>query len=109
MKELFFMTLLCNLQCEDPRCHVWQHISCVIVPEKPMEGSPSVPELFYCELCRLSRADPYVYHVLFCSVYSSGTLCTSMFSLVQLCAPSVLYFMCNSFMIHFFGHFISYW
>jgi hypothetical protein len=45
---------------------VWQHISCVIIPEKPMEGSPPVPELFYCEICRLTRADPYVSHVLFC-------------------------------------------
>ncbi|GAV62069.1 SAP domain-containing protein/zf-MIZ domain-containing protein [Cephalotus follicularis] len=47
------------LKCEDPRCHVWQHISCVIIPEKPTEGNPLVPELFYCEICRLSRADPF--------------------------------------------------
>ncbi|XP_059431222.1 E3 SUMO-protein ligase SIZ1 isoform X2 [Corylus avellana] len=47
------------LQCEDPRCHVWQHIGCVILPEKPMEGNPPVPDLFYCELCRLNRADPF--------------------------------------------------
>jgi len=25
-----------------------------------MEGIPPVPDKFYCELCRLSRADPYV-------------------------------------------------
>lgn len=56
--------LLFNWQCEDPRCHVWQHIGCVILPEKPMEGNPPVPDLFYCELCRLSRADPYVSLVL---------------------------------------------
>ncbi|KAM1695408.1 hypothetical protein ACFXTI_029487 [Malus domestica] len=47
------------IKCEDPRCQVWQHMGCVIVPEKPMEGNPPVPELFYCELCRLSRADPF--------------------------------------------------
>ncbi|GAB4850791.1 SUMO ligase siz1, variant 2 [Ancistrocladus abbreviatus] len=46
------------IKCEDPSCQVWQHISCVIIPEKPTEGSPSVPQ-FYCELCRLSRADPF--------------------------------------------------
>ncbi|XP_059660604.1 E3 SUMO-protein ligase SIZ1-like isoform X2 [Cornus florida] len=48
------------IQCEDPKCHVWQHIGCVIIPEKPMEGvQPESPEIFYCELCRLSRADPF--------------------------------------------------
>ncbi|KAJ7947780.1 E3 SUMO-protein ligase SIZ1-like [Quillaja saponaria] len=47
------------IKCEDPQCHVWQHISCVIIPEKPMEGNPSVPDVFYCEKCRLSRADPF--------------------------------------------------
>ncbi|KAJ0020114.1 hypothetical protein Pint_32211 [Pistacia integerrima] len=48
------------IKCEGPRCHVWQHMSCVIIPERPMEGIPPVPDLFYCEMCRLSRADPYV-------------------------------------------------
>ena len=47
------------VKCDDPRCHVWQHINCVIVPEKPMEGVLPVPDKFYCELCRLSRADPF--------------------------------------------------
>ncbi|XP_042482031.1 E3 SUMO-protein ligase SIZ1-like isoform X3 [Macadamia integrifolia] len=47
------------IQCEDPRCHVWQHLGCVIVPEKPMEGAPPVPPQFYCELCRINRADPF--------------------------------------------------
>ncbi|KAJ6803556.1 E3 SUMO-protein ligase SIZ1-like isoform X2 [Iris pallida] len=48
------------IQCEDSRCQVWQHIDCVIIPEKPMEGvQPEVPSCFYCELCRLSRADPF--------------------------------------------------
>ncbi|KAJ6793623.1 E3 SUMO-protein ligase SIZ1-like isoform X2 [Iris pallida] len=48
------------IQCEDSRCQVWQHIDCVIIPEKPTEGiQPEVPPCFYCELCRLSRADPF--------------------------------------------------
>ncbi|KAI4385501.1 hypothetical protein MLD38_003520 [Melastoma candidum] len=47
------------IRCEDPRCNVWQHITCVVVPEKPMDGIPPIPERFYCELCRLSRADPF--------------------------------------------------
>ncbi|KAH7560992.1 hypothetical protein JRO89_XS10G0155600 [Xanthoceras sorbifolium] len=57
------------IKCEDPRCPVWQHMSCVIIPEKPMEGNLPVPDLFYCEICRLSRADPYVSHC----VQSDGT------------------------------------
>ncbi|KAL8092333.1 E3 SUMO-protein ligase SIZ1-like isoform X1 [Apium graveolens] len=45
------------IKCEDSRCNVGQHKNCVIVPEKYAE--PVVPETFYCELCRLSRADPF--------------------------------------------------
>nr|WDV57326.1 SIZ1a [Ipomoea batatas] len=49
------------IKCEDPKCHVWQHISCVIIPEKAIEsGTPPIPPgTFYCELCRLTRADPF--------------------------------------------------
>ncbi|XP_071711972.1 E3 SUMO-protein ligase SIZ1-like [Rutidosis leptorrhynchoides] len=48
------------IQCEDKKCNVWQHIGCVIIPEKPMEGMlPVPPATFYCELCRLCRADPF--------------------------------------------------
>ncbi|KAF5182567.1 E3 sumo-protein ligase siz1 [Thalictrum thalictroides] len=47
------------IQCEDPRCRVWQHISCVMIPEKPMEAVPAVPPQFYCEICRITRADPF--------------------------------------------------
>ncbi|KAI9196046.1 hypothetical protein LWI28_020500 [Acer negundo] len=47
------------IKCEDPRCFVWQHMSCVLIPEKPMEGNLPVPDLFFCEICRLSRADPF--------------------------------------------------
>ncbi|PIN16421.1 hypothetical protein CDL12_10931 [Handroanthus impetiginosus] len=48
------------VKCEDPRCNVWQHIACVVIPEKPMEGIlPKPPETFYCEICRLNRADPF--------------------------------------------------
>ncbi|KAI3511753.1 hypothetical protein L1887_18910 [Cichorium endivia] len=49
------------IKCEDPRCNVWQHINCVIIPEKPMEGIlPAPPPKFLCELCRLGRADPFM-------------------------------------------------
>ncbi|KAM6597956.1 hypothetical protein CsatA_008480 [Cannabis sativa] len=47
------------IKCEDRRCNVWQHISCVIIPEKPMESHPPYPDPFYCEICRLTRADPF--------------------------------------------------
>ncbi|KAJ8768699.1 hypothetical protein K2173_023603 [Erythroxylum novogranatense] len=47
------------IKCDDPRCAVWQHVGCVIIPEKPMENDPQLPNLFYCEICRLSRADPF--------------------------------------------------
>ncbi|KAK4753793.1 hypothetical protein SAY87_001897 [Trapa incisa] len=48
------------IMCKEPSCHVWQHMSCVLIPEKPTESNlPPVPELFYCELCRLHRADPF--------------------------------------------------
>ncbi|KAH0922437.1 hypothetical protein HID58_022455 [Brassica napus] len=56
------------IQCEDPRCHVWEHVGCVIIPEKPMGGNPPLPDSFYCEICRLTRADPFwltVAHPLF--------------------------------------------
>jgi hypothetical protein len=48
------------IQCEDAKCQVWQHITCVLIPDKPTEGvRPEVPPHFYCELCRLNRADPF--------------------------------------------------
>ncbi|XP_062156490.1 E3 SUMO-protein ligase SIZ1-like isoform X2 [Alnus glutinosa] len=47
------------IQCVDPGCHVQQHIGCVIIPDKTMEGIPPVPPLFYCEICRIKRADPF--------------------------------------------------
>ncbi|XP_026433698.1 E3 SUMO-protein ligase SIZ1-like [Papaver somniferum] len=49
------------IQCEDPRCQVWQHIGCVILPDKPMERVPPIPPQFFCEICRIDRADPYTY------------------------------------------------
>ncbi|XP_047055123.1 E3 SUMO-protein ligase SIZ1-like [Lolium rigidum] len=49
--------LLGNLvKCED--CQGQQHVDCVQIPEKPT-GRPEVPAHFYCQLCRLKRADPY--------------------------------------------------
>ncbi|CAM6097031.1 unnamed protein product [Calypogeia fissa] len=46
------------IQCDDSKCGVWQHISCVVIPEKPVE-EPEVPSQFYCELCRINRSDPF--------------------------------------------------
>ncbi|KAF8403052.1 hypothetical protein HHK36_011146 [Tetracentron sinense] len=46
------------IQCDDPRCNVWQHIGCVIIPEKPTDSVPPVAQ-FYCQICRISRADPF--------------------------------------------------
>uniref|UniRef100_A0A7N0R8M3 E3 SUMO-protein ligase SIZ1 n=1 Tax=Kalanchoe fedtschenkoi TaxID=63787 RepID=A0A7N0R8M3_KALFE len=48
------------IKCDDLKCCVWQHLSCVIIPDKPVAGGPNPPELFYCEICRLSRADPFL-------------------------------------------------
>ncbi|CAN6470851.1 unnamed protein product [Victoria cruziana] len=48
------------IQCEDPKCRVWQHLGCVIIPEKPVEGVQlQIPPQHYCEICRLNRADPF--------------------------------------------------
>ncbi|KAG0463397.1 hypothetical protein HPP92_019466 [Vanilla planifolia] len=48
------------IKCEDTRCQVWQHIDCVIIPEKPLDGvMPDIPSSFYCEICRLNRGDPF--------------------------------------------------
>lgn len=47
------------IQCEDPRCCCWQHTSCVLIPEEAVEAKPPVPDVFYCELCRLSRVLTY--------------------------------------------------
>ena len=47
------------LQCDDPKCRIWQHMNCVVIPEKPLDGVPAeVPSNFYCELCRIARGDP---------------------------------------------------
>ncbi|KAG0498917.1 hypothetical protein HPP92_003608 [Vanilla planifolia] len=48
------------IKCEDGKCQVWQHLGCVMLPQKPLEsGQLERPPIFYCELCRLSRADPF--------------------------------------------------
>ncbi|ONI23936.1 hypothetical protein PRUPE_2G216700 [Prunus persica] len=46
------------IQCVDPRCQVQQHIHCVIIPEKTTDCNLPVRPLFFCEMCRLKRADP---------------------------------------------------
>ncbi|KAK2633927.1 hypothetical protein Ddye_028719 [Dipteronia dyeriana] len=46
------------IQCVDPRCLVQQHTTCVMIPENTMEEiSPMLP--FFCEMCRIKRADPF--------------------------------------------------
>lgn len=61
-------SVICYPQCVDPTCQVQQHIGCVVIPEKTKDCSP--PPLFYCEMCRLKRADPYV--LCICSL---GLMC----------------------------------
>ncbi|KAJ6767879.1 ZINC FINGER MIZ DOMAIN-CONTAINING PROTEIN [Salix koriyanagi] len=54
------------IQCIDSKCQVQQHISCVIFTENPMDSER--PPVFYCETCRIARADPFwvtVAHLLF--------------------------------------------
>ncbi|KAH9619623.1 hypothetical protein KSS87_021389 [Heliosperma pusillum] len=46
------------VQCVDPDCNIWQHINCVIIPERPMETVPT-PTQFLCEICRVKRSDPF--------------------------------------------------
>ncbi|XP_057852008.1 E3 SUMO-protein ligase SIZ1 isoform X1 [Cryptomeria japonica] len=48
------------IQCDDPKCGVWQHLGCVIIPENPVEGfQPEPPPQFYCDICRVNRGDPF--------------------------------------------------
>ncbi|KAL9255988.1 E3 SUMO-protein ligase SIZ1-like protein, partial [Drosera capensis] len=45
-------------KCEDSDCRLWQHIACVFIPDNPGDDVPS-PKQFFCEICRLKRADPF--------------------------------------------------
>lgn len=48
------------IQCDDNKCGVWQHLSCVVIPEKAGEEvQTEIPSIFYCEVCRINRADPF--------------------------------------------------
>ncbi|KAJ6720297.1 E3 SUMO-PROTEIN LIGASE SIZ1-LIKE ISOFORM X1, partial [Salix viminalis] len=47
------------IQCIDSKCRVQQHISCVIFLESPVESDHQIPPVFYCETCRIDRADPF--------------------------------------------------
>ncbi|KAG0599443.1 hypothetical protein M758_12G152300 [Ceratodon purpureus] len=48
------------IQCDDLKCRIWQHMNCVVIPEKPVEGvHAEVPSHFYCQQCRISRGDPF--------------------------------------------------
>ncbi|KAJ4808853.1 E3 SUMO-protein ligase SIZ1 [Rhynchospora pubera] len=46
------------IQCEDSRCRVWMHTGCVIVSD-PIDGQFNIPTRFFCEICRIQRADPF--------------------------------------------------
>ncbi|KAJ3686729.1 hypothetical protein LUZ61_015893 [Rhynchospora tenuis] len=46
------------IQCEDSRCRVWMHAGCVIVSD-PVDGQFNIPTRFFCEICRIQRADPF--------------------------------------------------
>ncbi|CAA7406269.1 unnamed protein product [Spirodela intermedia] len=49
-----------TIKCEDPQCRTVQHKGCVIICEKPSDGvQPEIPPKFYCEICRINRADPF--------------------------------------------------
>lgn len=75
---LFLLALFENRQCHEPKCRVWQHINCVIIPEKPLDGVPPIiPSIFYCELCRIARGDPYV-------LFLTCTLITSIFCTLRI-------------------------
>lgn len=54
--------LICSIlmyQCDDPKCRVWQHMNCVVHPEKPTDGAqPEIPPNHFCELCRINKGDP---------------------------------------------------
>ncbi|RCV36690.1 hypothetical protein SETIT_8G002400v2 [Setaria italica] len=50
------------IKCVDPQCNVRQHVECVVIPENEKSAgniSPDLPSCFYCEMCRISRADPF--------------------------------------------------
>uniref|UniRef100_A0A5B6ZMD3 Putative E3 SUMO-protein ligase SIZ1 n=2 Tax=Davidia involucrata TaxID=16924 RepID=A0A5B6ZMD3_DAVIN len=47
------------VQCQDPQCYVLQHTGCVITMEEPMDAVPPVSPQYYCEACRIKRADPF--------------------------------------------------
>ncbi|KAF0889658.1 hypothetical protein E2562_030139 [Oryza meyeriana var. granulata] len=48
------------IKCEGLQCNTRQHVGCVIIPEKPADSvPPELPSHFYCDMCRISRADPF--------------------------------------------------
>ncbi|XP_066359070.1 E3 SUMO-protein ligase SIZ2-like [Miscanthus floridulus] len=82
------------IKCIDPQCNVWQHVGCVIIPdtEKSVDNiSPELPSCFYCELCRLSRADPFwvtVNHLLLPVLIGPSTVAADGSYTVQYTAKS---------------------
>ncbi|CAM0950554.1 unnamed protein product [Alopecurus aequalis] len=47
------------IKCDDPQCNVWQHVGCVVISEKSADSFPPELPSFYCDICRIKRADPF--------------------------------------------------
>jgi hypothetical protein len=61
------------IQCDEKKCSVWQHVRCMIVPEKPVESvQPEIPLQFYCDICCNNHGD------LFCITLAQPLLPTKM-------------------------------
>ncbi|KAG0519624.1 hypothetical protein BDA96_08G002700 [Sorghum bicolor] len=82
------------IKCIDPQCNMWQHVGCVIIPdaEKSADNiSPELPSCFYCEVCRLSRADPFwvtMHHLLLPVLIGPSTVAADGSYTVQYTAKS---------------------
>ncbi|ONM41936.1 E3 SUMO-protein ligase SIZ1 [Zea mays] len=82
------------IKCIDPQCNIWQHVGCVVIPdtEKSADNiSPELPSCFYCEVCRLSRADPFwvtVNHLLLPILIGPSTVAADGSYTVQYTAKS---------------------
>uniref|UniRef100_J3NAL5 SP-RING-type domain-containing protein n=1 Tax=Oryza brachyantha TaxID=4533 RepID=J3NAL5_ORYBR len=47
-------------KCEGTQYNTPQHVGCVSIAEKPTDSvPPELPPYFYCDMCRIDRADPF--------------------------------------------------
>lgn len=73
-----------------------------------MEENPHIPDIFYCEICRLSRADPYVSSVCVCVCAYPGYVIISKL-MVKLFTVSLFgYFLKFYVMISYISHLIEF-